>query len=49
MSKPEIVIAIYKAKDGKIKELESLVIKHFPTLRDLKTYFQSFQKFKEFI
>ncbi len=34
MSKPELVIAIYKAKSGKLNELEILVRKHFPTLKD---------------
>ena len=33
MSKPEVVIAIYKPKNGKTQELESLVQKHFSVLR----------------
>ena len=32
--KPEVVIALYRPKDGKIKEIESLVQKHFPTLKE---------------
>ena len=34
MSKPEVVIAMYRPKEGKLKELESLVHKHFPTLKE---------------
>jgi len=34
MSKPEIVIAMYKPKAGKIQELEPLVRKHFATLKE---------------
>lgn len=34
MSKPEIVIAMYRPKDGKLNELEALVHKHFPTLKE---------------
>lgn len=34
MSKPEVVIAMYRPKEGKVKELESLVHKHFPTLKE---------------
>lgn len=33
MNKPEIVIAIYRPLEGKSSELESLVKKHFPTLK----------------
>lgn len=31
---PVVVIAMYRPKDGKIAELESLVHKHFPTLKE---------------
>lgn len=34
MSKPEVVIAMYRAKPGKMKELEDLVRKHFPILQE---------------
>lgn len=34
MSKPEVVIALYRPKDGKTKELEALVQKHFPILKE---------------
>lgn len=34
MSKPQVVIAMYKAKPGKEKELEPLVRKHFPILKE---------------
>lgn len=34
MSKPEVVIAMYRPKEGKLKELEALVHKHFPTLKE---------------
>lgn len=34
MSKPEVVIAIYRPKAGKIAELEALVKKHFSTLKE---------------
>lgn len=34
MSKPEVVIAMYRPKNGKVKELESLVQKHFPVLKE---------------
>lgn len=32
---PEVVLAAYKPKDGKDKELEKLIQKHVPTLREL--------------
>ncbi len=34
MSKPEVVIAMYRPKDGKSAELDVLVQKHFPTLKE---------------
>jgi len=34
MSKPEVVIAMYRPKDGKLAELEALVHKHFSTLKE---------------
>jgi hypothetical protein len=34
MNKPEMVIAIYQPKEGKTKELEALVKKHFSTLKE---------------
>lgn len=34
MNKPEVVIAMYRPKDGKLKELEELVHKHFPVLKE---------------
>jgi hypothetical protein len=34
MERPELVIAMYRPKSGKIAELESLVQKHFPVLRE---------------
>jgi hypothetical protein len=34
MSKPEVVIAVYKPKVGKLTELEALVRRHFPTLKE---------------
>jgi len=34
MSKPEVVIAIYRPKAGKVAELEALVKKHFSTLKE---------------
>lgn len=34
MNKPEVVIALYRPKDGKTKELETLVQKHFPILKE---------------
>src|SRR6185312_10497642 len=34
MSKPQVVIAMYRPKAGKLKELESLVQKHFPVLKE---------------
>ena len=34
MSKPEVVIAMYRAKNGQQQELEILVRKHFPTLKE---------------
>lgn len=33
-SKPQLVIAIYRPKPGKLAEVESLVRKHYPTLKD---------------
>lgn len=32
--KPQVVMAIYKPKEGKIKELEKLIHEHFPTLKE---------------
>ena len=34
MSKPEVVIAMYRARPGKMQELEPLVRKHFPILKE---------------
>lgn len=34
MNKPEVVIAMYRAKPGKLQELEILVQKHFPILKE---------------
>lgn len=34
MTKPNLVIAMYKAKPGKISELEDLIQKHFPILKE---------------
>lgn len=34
MSKPEVVIAMYRPKEGKLGELESLVKKHFGILKE---------------
>lgn len=34
MSTPEVVIAMYRPKAGKIAELEALVKKHFNTLKE---------------
>lgn len=34
MSKPEVVIAIYRPKKDKLEELEVLVKKHFGTLKE---------------
>lgn len=34
MSKPEVVIAMYRPKAGKTKELEALVQRHFPILKE---------------
>lgn len=34
MNKPEVVIAMYKPKEGKLTELEALVKKHFSTLKE---------------
>ncbi len=34
MSKPEVVIAMYRPKEGKLTELEALVKKHFSTLKE---------------
>lgn len=34
MSQPEVVIAMYRAKTGKIKELEPLVRQHFSVLKE---------------
>ncbi|MBL7714227.1 MAG: hypothetical protein JNL01_02095 [Bdellovibrionales bacterium] len=44
MSKPEMVIAMYRPKEGKQAELEALVKKHFPTLKQygLSTHKESF-------
>lgn len=32
MSKAQVVIALYRPKEGKLQELEALIHKHFPTL-----------------
>ena len=34
MEKPRLVMAMYKAKDGKKAELDALINKHFPTLKE---------------
>lgn len=34
MGKPIVVIAMYRPKTGKLAELETLVQKHFPTLKE---------------
>jgi hypothetical protein len=34
MSKPEVVIAVYRPKEGRTKELDVLVQKHFPILKE---------------
>ena len=34
MNKPEVVIAMYRPKEGKLAELEALVHKHFATLNE---------------
>ena len=34
MSKPEVVIAMYRPKEGKLAELEKLVQKHFSVLKE---------------
>ena len=34
MSKPVVVIAMYRPKEGKVVELEVLARKHFPTLKE---------------
>lgn len=34
MSKPEVVIAIYRPMDGKVNELEALVQRHHGTLKE---------------
>ena len=34
MNHSELVIAMYRPKEGKIKELEGLVNRHFPTLKE---------------
>lgn len=34
MSQPEVVIAMYRPKPGKAQELEPLVRKHFPVLKE---------------
>ena len=34
MSKPEVVIAMYRPKEGKLRELEALVQKHFSVLKE---------------
>ncbi len=33
MNRPELVIAMYRPKPGKLAELEELVRQHFPTLK----------------
>lgn len=49
MNKPEVVIAIYRPKVGKLEALEALVHKHFPTLKEyglttVRAPFPHFQK-----
>ena len=34
MSKPEVVVAMYRPKPGKLQELEPLVRTHFPILKE---------------
>jgi hypothetical protein len=34
MSKPEVVVALYRAKSGKLAELETLVKTHYTTLKE---------------
>jgi hypothetical protein len=34
MSQPEVVIALYRPKAGKVSELEQLVKAHFPVLKE---------------
>ncbi len=34
MSNPEVVIAMYRPKNGKLMELETLVQRHFSTLKE---------------
>lgn len=34
MNKPEVVIAVYRPKEGKTRELDVLVKKHFPILKE---------------
>lgn len=34
MNRAEVVIAIYRPKEGKLEALEALVHKHFPTLKE---------------
>jgi hypothetical protein len=34
MSKPVVVMAMYRPKAGQVEELESLIRKHFPTLQE---------------
>lgn len=34
MNKPELVIALYRPKDGKHDKLKALVHQHFPTLKE---------------
>lgn len=34
MSIPKVVMAIYRPKNGKVKELEALIQRHFPTLKE---------------
>ncbi len=34
MNKPEVVIAMYRPKEGKLMELEALVKRHFSTLHE---------------
>ena len=34
MTNPKLVMALYKAKDGKQNELNALIREHFPTLKE---------------
>jgi hypothetical protein len=34
MSKPVVVVAMYRPKEGKVKDLETLIQRHFPTLKE---------------